>query len=309
MGAHRRLAPTLCGSGGGCEQPRSGDGVALASAESHFFGRSYRAAQKQVATEQCGGPRCPRRTAAGEQSSQRGPDVDPQRVSQWRSALVQNFSRSTTMKSKPLAGCVVGISISESEEMERLGFDRREMNRCVVRLSELLLAAGARLAFGHDWRPGGVMEAVAALAVRYFNVRRNDEGRPLPEAPIINRVDWMRQPFLAEVRRRDSTVAEEWPAEPPPMARLLEGIVDARAARQPASGSSSHEQAVADGLTEMRKELAELCHLRICLGGKVTGYSGRKPGIVEEAWLTLTRERPVLASTVFGGASRVVVCG
>jgi len=145
--------------------------------------------------------------------------------------------------------------------------------------------------------------------VRYFNVRRNDEGRPLPEAPIINRVDWMRQPFLAEVRRRDSTVAEEWPAEPPPMARLLEGIVDARAARQPASGSSSHEQAVADGLTEMRKELAELCHLRICLGGKVTGYSGRKPGIVEEAWLTLTRERPVLASTVFGGASRVVVCG
>ncbi len=213
------------------------------------------------------------------------------------------------MKSKPLSGCVVGISISESEEMERLGFDRREMNRCVVRLSELLLAAGARLAFGHDWRPGGVMEAVAALAVRYFNVRRNDEGRPLSEAPIINRVEWTRQPFLAEVRRRDPGVAEEWPAEPPPMARLLEGIVDARAARQPASSSSSHEQAVADGLTEMRKELAELCHLRICLGGKVTGYSGRKPGIVEEAWLTLERGRPVLASTVFGGASRVVVCG
>jgi len=213
------------------------------------------------------------------------------------------------MNPKPLAGCVVGISISESEEMERLGFDRREMNRCVVRLSESLLAAGARLAFGHDWRPGGVMEAVAALAVRYFKVRRDDEGRPLSEAPIINRVEWMRQPFLAEVQRRDPVAAEEWPVEPPPMARLLEGIVDARAARQPVSGSSSHEQAVADGLTEMRKELAELCDLRICLGGKVSGYSGRKPGIVEEAWLTLERARPVLASTVFGGASRVVVCG
>jgi hypothetical protein len=213
------------------------------------------------------------------------------------------------MTSKPLTGCVVGISISESEEMERLGFDRREMNRCVVRLSELLLAAGARLAFGHDWRPGGVMEAVAALAVRYFRVRRDAEGRPLSKAPIINRVEWMRQPFLAEVQRRDPGVSELSAAQSPPIARLLEGIVDARAARQSPSSSSSPEQAIADGLTEMRKELAELCHLRICLGGKVVGYSGRIPGIVEEACLTLERGRPVLASTVFGGASRVVVCG
>jgi len=93
------------------------------------------------------------------------------------------------------------------------------------------------------------------------------------------------------------------------MARLLEGIVDARAARQPANSGSSQEQAIAHALTEMRKELAELCDLRICLGGKLTGYSGRKPGIVEEAGLTLERGRPVLASTVFGGASRIVVCG
>lgn len=213
------------------------------------------------------------------------------------------------MKSKPLTGCVVGISISESEEMERLGFDRREMNRCVVRLSESLLAAGARIAFGHDWRPGGVMEAVAALGVRYFKVRRDNEGRPLSQAPIINRVEWTRRPFLAELRRHDPAAANELPSERLPMAHLLEGIVDVRAARQPTTSSSSPEQPVADGLTEMRKELAELCHLRICLGGKVTGYSGRKPGIVEEALLTLERGRPVLASTVFGGASRVVVCG
>jgi hypothetical protein len=206
---------------------------------------------------------------------------------------------------RPLVGCVVGISISESEEMERLGFDRREMNRCVVRLSESLLGAGARLAFGHDWRPGGVMEAVAALAVRYFNLRRDEKGEPLGEPPIINRVEWTREPFLWQERRVPPSLATEHPPPVSPMARLLEGIVEAKRAPQPATGSNEP----ADTLTAMREELAGLCHLRICLGGKLTGYSGRKPGIIEEAQLTLARGRPVLASNIFGGAARVVVCG
>ncbi|MFH7813320.1 hypothetical protein ACH0C8_15525, partial [Acetobacter lovaniensis] len=96
---------------------------------------------------------------------------------------------------------------------------------------------------------------------------------PIGEAPIINRVEYMRQPFLAEEQRRDPAAEQDWVMETPPMARLLEGIVDARSARKPETISSSHEEAVADGLTEMRKELAELCDVRICLGGKIDGYS------------------------------------
>jgi hypothetical protein len=138
---------------------------------------------------------------------------------------------------RPLSGCVIGISISESEEMDRLGFDRSEMNRCVVRLSESLLSAGARLAFGHDWRPGGVMEAVAALAVRYFNVQRDAEGQPVQrEAPIINRVAPPDVPFLWRQREESSRPAPESSAVPTvinPMVRLLEGIVDAGQTRKP----------------------------------------------------------------------------
>src|SRR4030088_181367 len=98
---------------------------------------------------------------------------------------------------RPLADCVVGISISESEEMVQLGFDRSEVNRCVVRLSESLLGAGARLAFGHDWRPGGVMEAVAALAVRYSSLAGDADGRlserPAPSVSLVAPPD---VPFL-----------------------------------------------------------------------------------------------------------------
>jgi hypothetical protein len=199
---------------------------------------------------------------------------------------------------RPLAGCVVGISISETEEMDRLGFDRSEMNRCVVRLSESLLGAGARLAFGHDWRPGGVMVAVAALAVRYFRLRHDLAGDSHAQAPIINRVPWPNVPFLSEPPED----ADEGTSRPAldPMVRMLKGIVEARQTEVP-SGTTP-----AKALSLMRAELADLCDVRVCLGGKLAGYSGKMPGIVEEALGALQRERPVFASGIFGGASALV---
>lgn len=197
---------------------------------------------------------------------------------------------------RPLAGCIVGISISETQEMERLGFDRSDMNRCVVRLSESLLAAGARVAFGHDWRPGGVMEAVAALAVRYGNVHRDREGRPARgDAPILNRVAPPDVPFLQQ--QREDNIA----ARPNPMARLLKGIVDTRQTYAP------HGANRAEALSLLREELARLCHVRVCLGGKLSGFTGKIPGIIEEALGTLRERRPVFTSGIFGGASAMIV--
>jgi hypothetical protein len=203
---------------------------------------------------------------------------------------------------RPLAGWVVGISVSETEEMDRLGFDRAEMNRCVIRLSESLFAAGARLAFGHDWRPGGVMEAVAALAVRYFNVRRGAHGQPAErEAPIINRVAPPDIPYLSQQQMLSNDESASAAPPPNPMVRLLEGIVDARQTPAPAGTQR------ATALSLMREELAELCDIRVCLGGKLSGFGGTMPGILEEALGSLRKQRPVFASGIFGGASRIIV--
>ena len=197
-------------------------------------------------------------------------------------------------QNRPLTGCLVGISISESEEMELLGFDRSEVNRTVVRLSESLLGAGARLAFGHDWRPGGVMEAVATLALRYHGVRPNAKGDFAGGAPILNIVAWPDIPFLQQLENDKGN----------PMAQMLRGIVDAR--------QSPSDQAVTlrtEALTKMREELAEQCDVRICLGGKLTGFEGKYPGIIEEALCSMDRGKPVIASAIFGGAAAVIIQG
>jgi len=207
----------------------------------------------------------------------------------------------STTSERPLAGCVVGISISESRDMERLGFVHSDMNRCVVRVSEALLAAGARLAFGHDWRPGGVMMAVAALAVRYFRLGELPGEKSGEPAPILNRVAPPDVPFLLQETSPGESAQSA--GAPDPLIRMLKGIVDAR------------QVAVPDGtdrpkaLSFLRKELAELCDIRICLGGKIKKgeYTGAMPGIVEEALGALRNERPVLTSAIFGGASAFLV--
>lgn len=129
---------------------------------------------------------------------------------------------------RPLAGCIVGISTSESDELESLGFDRFELNRTIIRLSEALLGAGARLAFGHDWRPGGVMEAVAALAVRYFDV--SQENAVVPPAPILNRVAPSDVPFL----HPELDAKTEETIDPAQIFQTrLRGIVDAQQVKVP----------------------------------------------------------------------------
>jgi len=191
---------------------------------------------------------------------------------------------------KPLAGCAIGVSISETEEIEDLGFKKDEINRCTVRLCEALLGAGARLVFGHDWRPGGVMEAITDLAIRHSKISSR-ETAPVT-APITNLVATPDTPFLAKPDLVTGGANRYAP--------LLRGVIDARQIASP----GNHDRLAS--LSLMRKELASLCHIRICIGGRLRNFSGRMPGIIEEALYTSQYKRPAFASAIFGGASGIL---
>ena len=67
----------------------------------------------------------------------------------------------------------------------------------------------------------------------------------------------------------------------------------------------------AAALTDMRRRIIADSHALICLGGKVEGYSGRYPGVLEEIALSLSEGRPVYLLGGFGGATAdaaTVVC-
>lgn len=73
-------------------------------------------------------------------------------------------------------------------------------------------------------------------------------------------------------------------------------------------GSDTPERryAWARGLTVMRERITTLSQARLVIGGKLAGFSGLVPGVVEEAWLSLKRKQPMYVAGGFGGAARAV---
>ncbi len=66
---------------------------------------------------------------------------------------------------------------------------------------------------------------------------------------------------------------------------------------------------VARCVTEMRRNMNEILDARVVLGGRVSGFSGKYPGILEEVHLSLTqgtRPKPVYLLGAFGGCADLV---
>jgi hypothetical protein len=201
---------------------------------------------------------------------------------------------------RPLAGLRVGVSVSGSgEDLARRGFTESGLNRLTVRLSRALLAEGAALAFGHDWREGGVMEAIASIAFDYRLPAAPQEVGPA----IVNLIPW---PDVASATdptllARLARLVEVTPALLPEELRPLE-------AQALAAGPSSPTWRYlrARGLTHLRRRLAERCHARVALGGRLSGFDGRLPGIVEEVFFTCAAARPVYLAGLLGGAAEIL---
>lgn len=193
--------------------------------------------------------------------------------------------------SKPLAGLRVGISISESNDLEARGFTLSAVNRLTVRLNDALLAAGATVVFGHDWREDGIMDAVCRSALW-------SSGYPEPDTPppILNLLPW------PDATRIDHEI----------LLRLNQ-IIEVRSSGLPDDLAKEAPRAVEDrdlwrylrsrGLTHLRRKLTEECQARICLGGRESGYQGRYPGVLEEALLAFEARQPVYLVGVLGGVA------
>lgn len=68
--------------------------------------------------------------------------------------------------SRPLAGCILGLSISESDDSAHRVFPPWQVNRITLQVVSALFGQGVGVMFGHDWRDDGVMEAVHGFALQ-----------------------------------------------------------------------------------------------------------------------------------------------
>lgn len=194
---------------------------------------------------------------------------------------------------RPLASITVNLSLSESDESAGLGFPVSELHRTLLRLVAILLGQGARISLGHDWRDDGVMESVWTFVERY----RPTEKAGRNEALITNLLPW---PDKTRLKSKDLNALR--PSLRVETAGLPDWISEGTAKR-PSYGKAIRVIA----LTHLRLRLTEISDARICIGGRLTNFQGRYPGIVEEALFSMRARKPLYLVGLLGGAADLLI--
>jgi hypothetical protein len=197
---------------------------------------------------------------------------------------------------QPLAGVLVGLSISESPDLGRLGLAPTDLEEAFYRIARHLLASGASLAYGGDHRRQGFTERLLDLARTHGPPDQppRDRIRSYLAWPLYLKLTASERAGLNEVAR-----LEEVP--PPP-----DLVADPGKWLDPEAGVESR-YVWARSLTAMRERMNADLGARVLLGGRVTGYLGRYPGLVEEALSALRSGKPLYLLGGFGGCTSAVI--
>jgi hypothetical protein len=188
----------------------------------------------------------------------------------------------------PLAGCRVWVSISDSPDLAKLGFGEQHLKDTFLEFARYILAAGADIVYGGDLRRGGYTRALFEL-VDLYGTPPAAERRPR----IYSFLAWPRgQTLSPEEEERLAGYVRFVKMEPPPG---LHAGFDDRASS-------------ALALTDMRRRAHDFVHesrgAQLVMGGKVSGFSGSMPGLLEEVSIAAERGTPLFVIGAFGGAAR-----
>ena len=125
------------------------------------------------------------------------------------------------------------------------------------------------------------------------------EAQPL----LRNLLPWPDKPVLSErdLEQLSSTLRIESVGLP----RELQAFDEE--ARHTDPNNPLYQYIRARGLTFLRHRLNDACHVRLCLGGRRSGFAGRYPGVIEEAFLAVTDKKPLYLASFLGGATEQVV--
>lgn len=189
-----------------------------------------------------------------------------------------------------LRGVDVAISVSNSEDIARLGLTEDHCQSAVAEIARAVLLAGGNITYGGRLLPLGFTQ------ILMDEVRRYGDGRkslticvPEPEHRDISGKDLRAIDkslgTSAELVLLDATGNETKPGEAPSVEKTASD---------------------AEALTAMRHFVAQRTHARVLVGGKLNGYQGEIPGIIEEASLSIAAGRPLYVAGGYGGAAAAV---
>lgn len=209
-----------------------------------------------------------------------------------------------------LAGRVVAVSTSPSDDLAQWGVSDRHQDTAVTEVSRYLLIAGAQLAYGGHLSENSKTFTLFDLITQHLpytaapDVVRSYVGWPIP-LTIEDKAKHAMQGELIAVGRPDGfdesqdaafTVEPEWFGGDTPRRRY----------------------AWARSMTKLRQRIIADTQARVVIGGKIgpppgrdgdprRWSLGRMPGVLEECLLSIEAGHPLYLCGAFGGATRLAV--
>lgn len=190
----------------------------------------------------------------------------------------------------------VGISVSDSEDLNRLGLSSAHAEQAVGELARAVLVAGGSLVYGGRVKPSGFTQYLMHEVRRYG---RNDEPAltlclAAPEHLKLSRRE------LDDIDRALGTRGRIVCLDT--SGNELQGVLRTKANDPEPFPSADAPQAY----SSMRRRLTALSDARVLIGGRLSGFAGAMPGIVEEAIFSVEAGQPLYVSAGFGGAAALV---
>jgi hypothetical protein len=216
------------------------------------------------------------------------PTIHLHSLSEWtalRAAgmLPDPISSPPRKRQSPLSALSIGISVSSAESWTSLGLIAQHQDDYVIDIARELILLGARLLWGGDLRPDGLGARLELLVQAYH------QADHAPQDHIACYLAW---PIHNNVPATDL--------------QARRAFADVKCLPNPTTADVHPDPLSAICFSLMRRQLAGDSQARILLGGKLSGYMGRYPGIAEEALETIRSGAPLYIIGGFGGASRAV---
>lgn len=186
----------------------------------------------------------------------------------------------------------IGLSVSESADLERLGLVERHLRLALGEVARAVIRTGFVPVYGGHLDPEGYTAFLESEMERYGSTARPlelvvgwSEHRSLPLSDLRRHKDEL------GLRARIKYLNEKGvPIE-----------FDAGRGEDPVSVDD-----VPRSLSALRRYLIEHTGARVLVGGREHDYKGKMPGVLEEALLTIEAGQPLYLAGGFGGATATI---
>jgi hypothetical protein len=173
----------------------------------------------------------------------------------------------------------IAVSISESLDLEKKGLRIEHLNLLMIEIARYLIINGATLIYGGDlgYKKEFNFTSLLAETFRAYNEIFDNEHRKL--------INYAVYPFCKNI---DESIKNSY-----------RDVIDNSCMGEKCTFEDI--DIITKNLTEMREKITEEMDIKIAVGGKISGFTGFYPGVLEEIYLALKAKKKVILIQSFGG--------